>query len=132
MRVLVKYGLDYFIDRSKTSLWLKIRKKPRNCQKLTAPERLRSALEELGPTFVKFGQILSTRPDFLPPAFIKELEKLQDRVPPFSSFYAQKIIEKELNKPLEKLFKKFETKPVAAASLSQVHKAILPLSLIHI
>jgi len=83
------------------------------------------ALEELGPTFIKFGQILSTRPDFLPPTFIKELEKLQDRVPSFSSFQAQKIIEKELNKPLEKLFKKFETKPVAAASLSQVHKAIL-------
>jgi len=125
MRVLVKYGLDYFIDRSKTGLLLKIRKRPRNYQKLTVPERLRLALEELGPTFIKFGQILSTRPDFLPQAFIKELEKLQDRVPSFSSFHAQKIIEKELNKPLEKLFKKFETNPVAAASLSQVHKAIL-------
>ena len=125
MRVLVKYGLDYLIDRSKTGLLLKIKKRPRNYQKLTAPERLRLALEELGPTFIKFGQILSTRPDFLPPTFIKELEKLQDRVPSFSSFQAQKIIEKELNKPLEKLFKKFETKPVAAASLSQVHKAIL-------
>jgi len=126
VRVLIKYGLDYFIDRSKIGFWLKIRKKSGNCQKLTGPERLRLALGELGPTFVKFGQILSTRPDFLPPAFIKELEKLQDKVPPFSSFQAQKIIEKELNKPLEKLFKKFEAKPVAAASLSQVHKAILP------
>ncbi|OQX71140.1 hypothetical protein B6D52_02490 [Candidatus Parcubacteria bacterium 4484_255] len=123
--VIVRYGLDYLIDRSKIDFLLKTRKRPRNYQKLTMPERLRLALEELGPTFIKFGQILSARPDFFPPAFIKELEKLQDRVPPFSSFCAQKIIEKELNKPLEKLFKNFETKPVAAASLSQVHKAIL-------
>ncbi len=125
MHVMVKYGLDYFIDRSKIGFSLKIRKKPRSYQKLAMPERLRLALEELGPTFVKFGQTLSARPDFIPPAFIKELEKLQDRVPPFSSFCAQKIIEKELNKPLKKLFKKFETVPVASASLSQVHKATL-------
>ena len=70
--VLVKYGLDYFIGQAKISFWLKIRKKSKRFQELTPPKRLRLALEELGPTFVKFGQILSTRPDFLPSDFIKE------------------------------------------------------------
>ena len=125
MGVAVKYGLEYFIDRSKIGLLAKIRKRPKDYEMLTVPERLRLALEELGPTFIKFGQILSVRPDFLPPPFIKELEKLQDHVPSFSSFQSQKIIEQELIKPLDKLFKNFETKPTAAASLSQVHKAML-------
>ncbi|MEA2064980.1 MAG: AarF/ABC1/UbiB kinase family protein [Patescibacteria group bacterium] len=124
MVVLVKYGLDYFIDRSKINLLTKIKKNPKNYQALTLPERLRLALEELGPTFIKFGQILSTRPDFLPPTFIKELAKLQDQVPPFDSSEMQKVIKQEFNKSIDELFKKFEKKPVAAASLSQVYKAV--------
>ena len=124
--VLVKYGLDYFIDRSKIGVLSKIRRRPKNYQELTLPERLRLALEELGPTFIKFGQILSTRPDFLPPAFIKELAKLQDQVPSFGAVQARETVEQELNKSIDELFKKFKRKPIAAASLSQVHKAVLP------
>jgi len=124
--VLIKYGLDYFIDRSKIRLLTRIKGIPRGYKSLSLPKRFCLFLEELGPTFVKFGQILSTRPDFLPPDFIKELEKLQDQVPPFDSFQAKEIVEEELNEPVCKLFKKFEEVPVAAASLSQVHKATLP------
>ncbi len=83
-------------------------------------------LEELGPTFIKFGQILSTRPDFLPPEFIKELEKLRDNTPPFDFSLVRQIIEEELGKPSQEVFRYFDPVPVAAASLSQVHKAALP------
>lgn len=93
---------------------------------LSAAERLRLALEELGPTFVKLGQVLSTRPDLLPAAYIAELAKLQDTVPPaeWQSIKAQ--IETELDASLEELFIEFEVQPFAAASLSQVHAAGLP------
>ncbi|MEK7568365.1 MAG: AarF/ABC1/UbiB kinase family protein [Patescibacteria group bacterium] len=115
--VLAKYGLDYFIKPAK---------RRRESESSDLPQKMRLALEELGPTFIKLGQILSTRPDFLPPAFIVELEKLQDSVLPFDNFQAQVIIRRELNQPLSKLFRSFETEPVAAASLSQVYKAVLP------
>jgi len=124
--VFVKFGLDYLFDRSKMNLIVRVQRRKKDYQELSAPERLRRAFEELGPTFIKFGQVLSTRPDFLPADFILELEKLQDKVPPFDRQEAQKIIEQELKKPLALLFKEFQEKPVASASLSQVHKAILP------
>jgi len=84
------------------------------------------ALEELGPTFIKFGQILSTRPDLLPPAYIKELARLQDTVPPAPWDRIREVIEEELKAPLEKVFSSFEPEPIAAASLAQVHRATLP------
>ncbi|MBI2140142.1 hypothetical protein HYU14_04405 [Candidatus Woesearchaeota archaeon] len=88
--------------------------------------RLRRVLEKLGPTFIKFGQILSLRPDLIPIAYAKELEKLQDAVGPFPFEEAKKIVEQELGKPLSALFRKFEKKEIASASISQVHKAALP------
>jgi ubiquinone biosynthesis protein len=81
------------------------------------------ALEELGPTFVKMGQIMSTRPDLLPVQFIRELEQLQDNVPPFDYAQVKETIETELGTPLEKVFKEFDETPLASASLGQVHRA---------
>ncbi|NQE44981.1 protein kinase UbiB [ANME-1 cluster archaeon GoMg2] len=80
--------------------------------------RVRMALEELGPTFVKFGQIMSTRPDMIPQELITELEKLQDRVPPFSTEDAKRIIEEELGSSVDSLFRDFTDSPVASASIA--------------
>ncbi len=88
--------------------------------------RLRLALQELGPIFVKFGQMLSTRRDLLPRDIADELALLQDRVPPFDSDVAVRLIEKALGHPLEQLFSDFERTPVASASIAQVHFALLP------
>ncbi|TAK51684.1 MAG: ubiquinone biosynthesis regulatory protein kinase UbiB [Gammaproteobacteria bacterium] len=88
-------------------------------------ERLRLALEELGPIFVKFGQVLSTRRDLLPPDIADELAKLQDRVPPFSGTAAQTRIEAALGQPVAQLFGSFDAEPLAAASIAQVHAATL-------
>lgn len=97
--------------------WAK-EKKPRG-------ERLRLALQELGPIFVKFGQMLSTRRDLLPEDIADELSKLQDEVTPFPGYIAQKIIEIALNEPVETVFKSFDITPLASASIAQVHRATL-------
>jgi ubiquinone biosynthesis protein len=89
------------------------------------PRKFREVLEKLGPVFVKFGQILSTRQDILPKEYIQELEKLQNSVPPFSFIEAKKTIESDLNKPLEEIFEEFSAIPFASASLGQVYKAKL-------
>lgn len=127
---LIKYGFDYFVKQlgltnliSKGEKILKL--KPSKIAQLPLPVRIHLALEELGPTFVKLGQILSTRPDLIPPDYIKELQKLQDKVPPFAYDLVEQIIKRELGAAIPKIFKSFEQKPFAAASLGQVHQAIL-------
>jgi len=92
----------------------------------TRGERLRLALEELGPVFVKFGQAISTRRDLLPPDIADELVKLQDRVPPFDGDTARQLIEQALGQPVATALRHFDTTPLAAASIAQVHAAQLP------
>lgn len=93
--------------------------------KLTAPERLRMALEELGPTFIKLGQLLSSRSDLLPEPFVKELVRLQDRVSPLPFTVIKNSVERELRAPLGELFSSFTEEPLASASIGQVHEAVL-------
>ena len=128
-RILVKYGLDDFIRE--THLLRPLRfffyALPRR-RDTSAPlgERIRLALEELGPIFVKFGQALSTRRDLLPVDIADELAKLQDSVPPFPSEQAVAILNEVYGEPVEQVFKRFDAEPLAAASIAQVHTAQLP------
>ena len=128
-RVLVKYGLDEII--SATHLLRPLRflfyLAPRR-RDSSAPlgERIRLALEELGPIFVKFGQALSTRRDLLPPDIANELAKLQDAVPPFPAEQVIEILESSYGSPVDDVFGHLDRKPLAAASVAQVHKAELP------
>ena len=125
--IVLRYGLDALVLHSFQKPWLQAMARLVSVGRHTAPrgQRLREALERLGPIFVKFGQVLSTRRDLLPPDISNELAKLQDRVPPFPAAVAVAIIERQLGKPLEQLFISFEQQPVASASIAQVHFAVI-------
>ncbi len=126
--VAFRFGLDELVLNSFQRPWLsRIARVLSVGRNLTAPrgQRLRMALEHLGPIFVKFGQVLSTRRDLLPPDVADELARLQDRVPPFDSEIAIATIERAFRKPVGTIFASFERVPVASASIAQVHFATL-------
>ncbi len=128
-RVLVRHGLDEFVRATHLyrplrflfllSPWVWFERRKR----ASRGERLRLALEELGPIFIKFGQAVSTRRDLLPPDIADELAKLQDRVPPFDGRVARETVERAYGKPIAEVFSAFDETPLAAASIAQVHVA---------
>src|SRR5437016_13718839 len=131
-RVLLEHGLDDYVRAThlyrplrflfflSPGVWFERRRRA------SRAERLRLALEELGPIFVKFGQAVPTRRDLLPPDIADELAKLQDRVPPFPSAQVVATLTRIYKKPLDQVFKAFDADPVASASVAQVHLAQLP------
>src|SRR5881398_2390934 len=126
-QVMVRHGFGYFFEAHKLTDLVPGRPSAVTPEETSQRGRhLREVLDELGPTFVKFGQLLSTRPDVVPPDIIAELRGLQDDVRPFPFEHAERVIEEELGNTLERLFLDFEREPVAAASIGQVHRATLP------
>ena len=131
-QVMVRHGFGYFLEAHKLTDLLPGRSAELRLSGVESSigsargQHLRELLDELGPTFVKFGQLLSTRPDVVPPDIIAELRGLQDDVRPFPFEQAERVIEEDLGNSLARLFLEFDPQPVAAASIGQVHRAVLP------
>jgi ubiquinone biosynthesis protein len=131
LRILFKYGFQEFVEGLGIEQYIEIgmqlisRQRREQIENHTTAERVRLAIEELGPTFVKLGQILSTRPDLIPLEYVKELAKLQDKVPSFPYEEVREIIKKETGQYPEDIFERFDKETIAAGSIGQVHKARL-------
>jgi ubiquinone biosynthesis protein len=126
-QVAVRHGFGYWFDTHRlTDLFPRRSRLEEDDQPSQRGQHLREMLDELGPTFVKFGQLLSTRPDVLPPDIIAELRGLQDDVRPFPFADVEKVIQEDLGLSIDQLFVEFEDRPIAAASIGQVHRATLP------
>jgi ubiquinone biosynthesis protein len=129
-QVAVRHGFGYWLETHKLTDLLPWPRPQATVDAEPSPTQrgrhLREMLDELGPTFVKFGQLLSTRPDIVPPDIITELRALQDDVTPFAFAEVERVVREELELPIEKLFTSFEETPMAAASIGQVHRAVLP------
>jgi ubiquinone biosynthesis protein len=131
LTILFRHGFGEVVDTLKIEQYLDVglnmisRKHREKIESLSRADRVRMAFEELGPTFIKMGQILSTRPDLLPVEILNELGKLQDNVPSFDVAEAKKIIQEELKASLNEIFESFEEVPLASASIGQVHRARL-------
>jgi len=128
INVFAKHGFGYLAVQLRLKSILPLRRRFRRegegIQELTIPERIRMAMEELGPTFIKLGQTLSSRPDLVPASFVEEFKRLQDRVPPFPFPQVRATLERELGSPLERNFSHFREIPDGAASIAQVHSAV--------
>jgi len=131
LTILFKFGFGDLLEMLKIDQYIEVglqlisKKREVRFERLTRPQGLRMAFEELGPTYIKLGQILSTRPDLIPLEFIQELSKLQDHVPAFAFDQVRQAIEAELGLPAEDLFAQLDEEPLGSASIGQVHRAVL-------